>query len=130
QWRRCDISGGSCGDIAGATAQTYTVVSADLGSTGRVTVTATNRGGSAGAAPLQTPTVVAAGSAGFRDQPFGGAGVAPTGSKPESKLWSNDGAWWASMWNGQGFDIFKLSIATQSWTDTHVQLDSRSGTRA
>jgi fibronectin type 3 domain-containing protein len=130
QWRRCDISGGSCGDIAGATAQTYTTVSADLGSTIRVTVTATNSGGSAAATSLQTPTVVAAGSAGFRDQPFGSAGVAPTGSKPESKLWWNDGAWWASMWNGQGFDIFKLNIATQSWTDTHVQLDSRSGTRA
>ncbi len=36
------------------------------------------------------------------------------------------------MWagSGQGFHIFRLSIGAQSWTDTGIQLDDRSGTRA
>jgi len=75
--------------------------------------------------------LTATGSIGYRDQPFSGAGTAPTGSKPESKLWFNDGSWWASMWAGPGgFHIFRLDKATQRWTDTGVQIDDRSGTRA
>jgi len=131
QWRRCDTGGGSCADIAGASATTYTLAAADLGTTIRVAVTASNSAGSSVSSSIQTPTVTAAGSVGFRDQSFSGAGVAPTGSKPESKLWWNDGRWWASMWagSGQGFHIFRLNLGTQSWTDTGTQLDDRSGTR-
>ena len=60
QWRRCDSSGASCADIAGATASTYTLVSADVGSTIRVVVTGTNAGGSSGATSAQTAVVAAA----------------------------------------------------------------------
>jgi hypothetical protein len=132
QWRRCDTGGGSCTDIAGAGAAAYTLVTADLGSTIRVAVTASNSAGSSLATSTQTPTITAAGSVGFRDQSFTGAGTAPTGSKPESKLWWNDGSWWASMWagSGKGFHIFRLNVGSQSWTDTGTQLDDRSGTRA
>src|SRR5436305_5141927 len=42
QWRHCDASGGNCADIGSATAQTYAVTSSDVGSTIRVTVTASN----------------------------------------------------------------------------------------
>jgi hypothetical protein len=42
QWRRCNSSGASCVDIAGATGSTYQLVSSDVGSTFRVVVTATN----------------------------------------------------------------------------------------
>ncbi|HET8752286.1 MAG TPA: hypothetical protein VFM43_07150 [Gaiellaceae bacterium] len=45
-WSRCDASGGSCASISGATASSYTAVAADVGHTLRVTVTATNAGGS------------------------------------------------------------------------------------
>jgi hypothetical protein len=45
-WSRCDASGGSCAPIATATAATYTAVSADVGHTLRVTVTAKNTEGS------------------------------------------------------------------------------------
>ena len=132
QWRRCDTGGGGCADIASATTTTYTLVAADLGTTIRVAVTGSNSAGSSVASSIQTPTVTAAGSVGFRDHSFSGAGVAPTGSKPESKLWWNDGSWWASMWagSGQGFHIFRLNLGTQSWTDTGTQLDDRSGTRS
>jgi len=62
-----------------------------------------------------------------------GAGTRPpTGEKPESKLWWNDGFWWASMWDvGSGsFHIFRLDAKNQSWRDTGTPIDNRTGTRA
>ena len=57
QWRQCDSGGANCADIAGATASTYTVTSADVGATLKVVVTATNRFGSAPATSAQTAVV-------------------------------------------------------------------------
>ena len=131
-WRRCDGDGESCTAIAGATARSYSLGSSDIGSTLRVTVTASNPEGSSTASSTATAIVVAAGSVGYRGPSTSGAGLAPTGSKPESKLWWNDGAWWASMWagSGQGFHIFRLDRTSQRWIDAGVALDDRSGTRA
>jgi hypothetical protein len=129
QWRRCNTTGGSCVDIAGASSATYVVASADVSTTLRVTVTATNVAGSAAASSAATAIV---GGPGYRDGSSSGAGTAPTGSKPESKLWWNDGSWWASMWSTSTstFRIYKLNTATQTWTNTGTQLDNRTGTRA
>jgi PKD repeat protein len=84
------------------------------------------------AAILLQSGAAAVGDVGYKDQSFSGAGVAPSGSKPESKLWWNDGFWWASMWSAtaNSFHIFRLNVATQTWSDTGVPLDNRSGTRA
>ncbi len=60
QWRRCDAAGANCVNIAGATGATYTLVPADVGSTIRAVVTATNAAGSTGAATVQTAVVTAA----------------------------------------------------------------------
>jgi hypothetical protein len=57
QWRRCDTSGNSCADIASATSATYVLVGADVGSTLRVAVTASNGGGSGSATSAQTAVV-------------------------------------------------------------------------
>jgi hypothetical protein len=46
QWQSCNSGGGACEDIEGATGQEYTISSADLETTLRVLVTATNPGGS------------------------------------------------------------------------------------
>ena len=46
QWQSCNSDGGACEDIEGATAQHYTISSADLETTLRVIVIATNPGGS------------------------------------------------------------------------------------
>ena len=46
QWQRCDAQGNNCASIAGATTQTYTVQSADVGATLRVVVVATDSSGS------------------------------------------------------------------------------------
>jgi len=63
QWQRCSGSGLSCGDISGATSQTYDVGSSDVGRTLRVVVTATSSSGSSSAASSPTGVVAAAGSA-------------------------------------------------------------------
>jgi acid phosphatase type 7 len=70
QWRRCDSTGANCTDIFGATAQTYTLGSADVGSTVRLAVTASNSVSSTTAASAQTAVVE--GTAG--DPIFIGAG--------------------------------------------------------
>jgi hypothetical protein len=69
---------------------------------------------------------------GFKDQSYSGAGSAPSGEKPESKLWFNDGIWWGSMWSTTkaSFEIFRLSANGQTWTDTGVALDSRGTSHA
>ena len=55
QWQRCNEI--SCSNIAAATAGAYTLTAADIGSTIRVRVTATNSAGSDSADSAQTDTV-------------------------------------------------------------------------
>jgi fibronectin type 3 domain-containing protein len=57
QWRRCDVSGGSCADIDGATNATYVLVAEDVGATVRVAVTASNSAGSSSAVSDATGAV-------------------------------------------------------------------------
>jgi hypothetical protein len=65
EWRRCDSAGGSCAAIAGATASSYTLTSADVGSTLRVAVTGSNSAGSATAVSAPTAVVQASQSGGL-----------------------------------------------------------------
>jgi hypothetical protein len=60
QWQRCDGTGASCAAIAGETAATHTLVPADVDSTLRAVVTATNSGGSASRASAATAVVLPA----------------------------------------------------------------------
>ena len=69
QWQRCDGSGANCVDILNATGSDYTPTSADVGSTIRVVVTATNAGGAQSAPSQQTLPVVAASVTPPPDQP-------------------------------------------------------------
>src|SRR2546423_14037280 len=55
QWRRCGRGGASCVNLAGATSQTYVLVSADLSHRMRVRVTAANRAGPGSAGPPPDP---------------------------------------------------------------------------
>lgn len=57
QWLRCTTTGGGCEPIAGATATSYAVVQADVGSTIRFRVTATNGNGPTVAVSAQTELV-------------------------------------------------------------------------
>jgi hypothetical protein len=58
QWKRCDTAGANCVSVAGVTAAQYALGAADLDKTMRVTVTATNAGGSASATSNATQVVV------------------------------------------------------------------------
>jgi PKD repeat protein len=71
---------------------------------------------------------------GDRDQHYSGTGTAVTGAKPESKLWWNDGRWWASMYDTASgtYHIWWLdrSKSPEVWVDTGTQLDNRPKSRA
>jgi hypothetical protein len=58
QWERCDVSGTNCTAIGGATAQTYTLATGDVGDTIRVQETAENFYGSSAAAATSAATGV------------------------------------------------------------------------
>src|SRR4051794_27977833 len=53
--------------------------------------------------------------------------MGPTGEKPQSKLWYNDGLWWADMFDvgSNKWMIFRLDPATQTWVNTGTALDDR-----
>jgi hypothetical protein len=57
KWEDCDASGANCAAISGASGSSYVLVSADLGHTVRVVVTAANSAGSGSATAAQTATV-------------------------------------------------------------------------
>jgi PKD repeat protein len=83
---------------------------------------------------LHSPLAEAAsGDYGYQGPPYSGAGTAPTADKPQSKLWFNDGSWWADMFKTNGtsgtWHIYRLNKTTETWTDTGVQIDNRPSTR-
>ena len=57
QWQRCNQSGGGCSNLAGATGATYTAVTADVGNTITVNVTATNTAGNTTQTAAPTTTI-------------------------------------------------------------------------
>ncbi|MBI5543314.1 MAG: hypothetical protein HY901_05460, partial [Deltaproteobacteria bacterium] len=59
QWLRCDSSGAGCSNIAGATGTSYLLSYADIGSTLRVVITASNTGGSTPATSAKTAVIAA-----------------------------------------------------------------------
>ena len=83
---------------------------------------------------IEIPRAFAQGSSvpvfsGYRDF---GYGTIPTGEitaeKPESKLWYNDGYWWANMWatNSSRFRIYRFDKANQTWVEVGPDVDTRS----
>jgi PKD repeat protein len=84
--------------------------------------------------PLVRPATATAtdGDIGYQDQSYAGAATTPTAAKPESKLWWNDGSWWASMVDlaNSRYGIFRLDRSTQTWISTGVALDPRLNTQA
>lgn len=91
---------------------------------------------------LALPSLIPAGKseedpatvAGTTDFSFRATGVkSPTGRKPEaSKLWFNDGAWWAVLFrpNRDGYVINRLDAIRDEWVDTGTMVDDRNGSRA
>lgn len=117
QWKR----GGT--NISGATASTYTLVTADVGSTITVTVTATNSAGSASATSNATGTVAAAGAA-----PANTVLPAITGTAQDGQVLSaSTGTWtgtpaptYAYQWKRGGTNISGATAATYTLVTADV----------
>ena len=78
------------------------------------------------------PVGAANANVGYVDFSFGSApGTDPTADKPQSKLWYNDGRWWAVMYHSGSstWHIYKLNWPSQ-WVDTGTVIDSRPTSRA
>src|SRR5919112_2302322 len=70
---------------------------------------------------------------GYRDFSFSANSVDnPTGEKPQSKLWFNDGTWWASMFNrtAEEYHIYRYNRTTHTWGDTGTLIDERNSSKA
>lgn len=80
-------------------------------------------------AQTSTPVIV-----GYRDFAYGGIPDGEiTGEKPESKLWWNDGRWWACMWDvsASRYRIYRYNPGNPpGWTNTGVGIDDRPNTKA
>jgi hypothetical protein len=65
---------------------------------------------------------------GFRDFSYGTSVTAPTGAKPQSKLWwTSGGTWWGVLWStsAKSWTIQKFDKAAGTWSDTAVTVDNR-----
>lgn len=64
---------------------------------------------------------------GIKDFFFTHVPMAPTGQKPQSKLWFNDGLWWGVLYNRFSgfFEIYYLEWGSQTWFSTGTSVDFR-----
>lgn len=74
-------------------------------------------GGTAAVAAATVPTT-------YAGPTYGSGATAPSADKPQSKLWHNDGAWWALMATSSTVNIFELR-PDHTWRDTGVVVDTR-----
>src|SRR5215211_6899176 len=105
RWRRCDAGGGGCADIAGADGQSYTLAAADVDSTLRVAVTATNAAGSSTASSQPTALVEAEPAAPVNSSPPTVSGTAREGEQ----LSAQRGVWAGSEPIGYGYQWRRCS---------------------
>ena len=78
---------------------------------------------------LVTGAGPASADVGIRGASFSGAS-APTGEKPQSKLWFHDGSWWGSMFNSMTGDYEIHRLDNGQWRSTGTLIDERSSSGA
>ena len=81
---------------------------------------------------LDIPTASAA-DTGYRDFSFTASGVSnPTGEKPQSKLWFNDGVWWGSLFDRstEEYRVYRYNWSAHAWSDTGTRIDERNTSKA
>ena len=62
---------------------------------------------------------------------YSGVSNPPTSDKPQSKLWWNDGSWWADMWkSGTGWSIYRLDRASMTAVEPARYLDPEAAAAA
>ena len=81
----------------------------------------------------QRMAVAQATDIGYQDMEYKTSGIsAPTGEKPQSKLWYADNTWWGNLYNKEAdeYRIYRLDWLSQGWTDTGVTTDDRKASKA
>jgi hypothetical protein len=73
------------------------------------------------------PLLAQNGDVGSRSFSYGPSIHMPTGEKPQSKLWFNDGIWWGSFFNENTrmYQIYRFHWDENVWSDTGVVVDER-----
>ncbi|HEX6968288.1 MAG TPA: hypothetical protein VF174_05690, partial [Micromonosporaceae bacterium] len=123
---------GSVGSGTTATSVSATLSGLTAATTYHYRLVATNSAGTTNASDATLTTSAATGDMGFAGLSTAGDSSAATGEKPESKLWWNDGRWWAVLFDttSQTHHIFWLDRSTESWVDTGTMVDNRHTTRS
>jgi Glycosyl hydrolase family 26/Bacterial Ig domain len=115
QWLRCDSGGGNCAAVAGATAQSYGVGSADLGSTLRSRVTASNSAGLVSVQSAQTAMVLS-GSVSGSGSVYWGASI-----EGATYSYSYGGSYGNPPWDDNTWNLFEShagkKVSILSWSN-------------
>jgi hypothetical protein len=118
QWEACDSSGANCAPIAGATAQTYTLLYDEIGQTLRVEETATDSGGSSAPAVSAQTLVVQPPTPTILQPPsINGTLIVGDTLDEVQALWLNDPATYAYQWfrcSADGINCVAIAGATAS----------------
>lgn len=72
------------------------------------------------------------GDLGWEGPAYTGASGAPSGSKPESKVWHHDGRWWGDLWDTttEEHHVYWFDVPNREWVRTATVLDGRSDSRS
>ena len=99
QWQRCNATGASCANVAGAIQKTYLLTSADVGRTMRVRVTGINADGATNARSAQTAVVTASAAPVNTTRPtISGDPEAGQELTAEEGTWTNSPTSFAYQW--------------------------------
>jgi hypothetical protein len=123
QWKRCGSGGTGCVDISGATGGTYTLTSADIGSTIRVVVTATTPDGSAPGTSTQTPAISAAAPKNVTPPTISGTPIVAGTLTASTGTWSGSNPVFTYQW--QKCDAAGNSCADISGATNNVYVASQ-----
>jgi uncharacterized protein YukE len=123
QWKRCGSAGTGCVDISGATGGTYTLTSADIGSTVRVVVTATTPDGSAPGKSTQTPVIGAAAPKNVTPPTISGTPIVAGTLTAATGTWSGTNPVFTYQW--QKCDATGASCADISGATANVYVASQ-----
>jgi Glycosyl hydrolase family 26/Fibronectin type III domain len=121
QWLRCDSTGGTCAPVSGATAVSYGVTAAEVGSTLRFSVIASSRSGSTSGTSAAT-AVVTESSTGAAASPSAPSGLKVAGATGTSVTLS----WTASTGAdpAAGYDVYVNQTSLPTTTGTSATIGS------